>query len=66
MLAIEVDGGSHLVEEIALNDELRQERLESLGVKFIRFQDKEVRKKMQSVLLALENKIEKLSGVEKK
>ena len=60
MLAIEIDGNSHLFEDIAVNDQKRQEKLESLGVNFIRFDDLEVKRQMMMVLLALENKIEEL------
>jgi very-short-patch-repair endonuclease len=60
MLAIEVDGNSHLFDDIAANDVDRQSKLENLGVNFIRFTDLEVKKEMSMVLLALENKIEQL------
>jgi very-short-patch-repair endonuclease len=36
-LAIEIDGSSHDGEEAKINDEIRQKRLESLGVRFLRF-----------------------------
>jgi very-short-patch-repair endonuclease len=35
MLAIEVDGMSHNFEEAFLKDEIRQRKLEDLGVRFI-------------------------------
>lgn len=60
MLAIEIDGSSHHFEDIAVNDIERQNKLESLGVKFIRFEDKAVKQNMHYVLIALENKIEEL------
>src|ERR1700730_10593889 len=43
MLAIEIDGMSHNYEEAFLKDEVRQERLESLGVRFLRFTESEVK-----------------------
>ena len=60
MLAIEIDGNSHLFEDVAANDTKRQEKLEKLGVNFIRFDDRDVKHQMVMVVLALENKIEQL------
>jgi len=60
MLAIEIDGNSHHFEEIEMRDIKRQQKLESLGITFIRFKDKEVKQQMNGMLRALENKIEQL------
>ncbi len=60
MLAIEVDGNSHLFEDVAVNDAKRQQKLEKLGVRFIRFEDKDVKQNINMVLVALENKIEQI------
>ena len=49
-LAIEIDGESHTQVKVANNDILRQERLESLGVRFLRFDDIDVKKEMNYVL----------------
>jgi very-short-patch-repair endonuclease len=57
MLAIEVDGISHNNEEAFLKDEIRQNKLEDLGVKFIRFSEGEMKYDMQNVIRALEGKI---------
>lgn len=43
-----IDGISHALKEIY--DEKRQQRLESLGVRFLRFDDLEVKFQMESVL----------------
>ena len=50
MLAIEVDGESHTYEGALEKDEIRQKRLESLGVRFLRFDDLDVKKDMPFVL----------------
>ena len=50
MLAIEIDGSSHDEEEIVLNDEVRQGKLESLGVIFLRYSENEVRNDIKFVL----------------
>lgn len=60
MLAIEIDGNSHNFTEVQINDIHRQNILENMGVKFIRFKDADVRFKMADVIRALENKISEL------
>lgn len=54
MLVIEIDGRSHEFEQIQVNDELRQRRLESFGVSFLRFSDKQVKTDMVNVLRVIE------------
>ncbi len=54
MLAIEVDGISRDFEEVILNDEKRQKRLEEMGVHFLRFDDREVKRDMDNVLRTIE------------
>jgi very-short-patch-repair endonuclease len=53
-LAIEIDGSSHDGEEAKVNDEIRQERLESLGVRFLRFTDADVKRNMEMVVDSIE------------
>ena len=48
MLALEIDGESHYGNE--KKDNKRQKKIESYGVKFLRFDDLEVRYKMEKVL----------------
>lgn len=60
-LAIEIDGNSHDTKYDY--DCKRQNRLENLGVHFIRFTDLDVKKELFSVLLALKSKIEELQNV---
>ncbi|KAA3436883.1 endonuclease domain-containing protein [Rufibacter hautae] len=51
-LAIEVDGDSH---DYAFEEDVaRQRRLEDLGVRFLRFSDREVKQDMQNVLRTIE------------
>ena len=56
MLAIEIDGSSH--NEKVEQDLERQMKIESLGITFLRFQDKDVRKRMDDVLLTIEGWIQ--------
>ena len=53
-LAIEIDGASHDFEEVYLSDKNRQQKLESLGVNILRFDDLEVKKDMINVLRTIE------------
>jgi very-short-patch-repair endonuclease len=57
-LAIEIDGSSHYHEEAVEKDRVRQTRLESLGVKFLRFDDLDVKKRIDKVLEEIEIWIE--------
>ncbi len=58
MLAIEIDGSSHELERAYERDQERQQQLESLGISFLRFDDRMVKQDMKSVLLAIELWIE--------
>jgi very-short-patch-repair endonuclease len=55
MLAIEIDGVSHDFEEVYIKDMAREQRLESLGVHFLRFDDREIKKDVNNVLQSIEN-----------
>jgi len=54
MLAIEIDGISHDSEEAYKKDVERQTKLETFGVQFLRFDDREVKYDMMNVLLEIE------------
>ena len=49
-LVIEIDGDSHFDEESYLSDLKRQEVLEKMGLKFLRFSDLDIKKNMPYVL----------------
>ncbi|MDO8745276.1 MAG: endonuclease domain-containing protein [Candidatus Brocadiaceae bacterium] len=57
MLAIEIDGCSH--NEKAKEDRIRQAKLESLGIRFLRFHDSDIKKNIQGVLWVIEDWIRK-------
>jgi len=61
MLAIEVDGNSHNFDEVYEKDVIRQQKLEQLGVNFIRIEDLDVKKGMNNILNELKSKIEELN-----
>jgi very-short-patch-repair endonuclease len=50
MLAIEIDGCSHDFDDTFENDKVRQEKLKSFGVKFLRFDDLEIKKDVANVI----------------
>ena len=52
-LAIEIDGTSHDGDEAQVKDRIRQERLESLGVSFLRFTDADVKRNMEMVVASI-------------
>ncbi|QSE98854.1 endonuclease domain-containing protein [Fulvivirga lutea] len=50
LLAIEVDGASHTYDDAPQRDTERQNKLEALGVKFIRFDDLDIKKNLNWVM----------------
>jgi very-short-patch-repair endonuclease len=56
-LAIELDGESHFVEGAQEKDEARQKWIEQFGIRFLRFNNDDVRKNLYGVLDAIEEKI---------
>ena len=56
-LVIEVDGGYHEEEVQKIKDSERQRVLEEMGLNFLRFTEKEVRKNIDNVLRIIERYI---------
>ncbi|MGB5377769.1 endonuclease domain-containing protein [Muriicola sp.] len=59
-LAIEVDGAIHFIAGQPEKDQIRQERLESLGVRLLRLSDLDVKNNLVLVLDELKREIENL------
>lgn len=59
-LAIEVDGSIHSLESVKKNDIERQQYLESVGIKFIRFTNSDVKLELEKVLHVIDKKIKEL------
>jgi very-short-patch-repair endonuclease len=57
-LGIELDGLTHRWEEVAIKDELKENRLNELGIKVLRFADDEVINNITNVLRVIENLIQ--------
>ena len=56
LLAVEIDGDSHKLK--GPKDNQRQARLESLGTRFLRFEDNQVKSGLDAVVLAIDTWIE--------
>jgi very-short-patch-repair endonuclease len=54
MLDIEVDGYSHQFLEVYHKDEIKEKRMNELGITVFRFSDEEVLKDMENVIRAIE------------
>ena len=59
-LAIEVDGISHTFDEVIEKDEKKQQHLESLGIKVLRFSDTEVLNDIDNVRMKIEGEVRRL------
>jgi very-short-patch-repair endonuclease len=63
-LIIEVDGYTHLLEDVIKNDAIRQAALEKAGFKVIRFKDEEVLWEMSRVRAVILDTLEQLKKTE--
>ena len=57
MLAIEIDGRYHNHEDILIKDEMRQAKLESFGIRFLRFAEAELKDDLSNVLRDIEGTV---------
>ncbi|MCF6170139.1 MAG: endonuclease domain-containing protein [Bacteroidales bacterium] len=62
-LVIEADGISHWDKEQIKKDQIRQEKLEKLGLHFLRFDDDEILNDMENILRVIEITIEDLEQI---
>lgn len=62
VLAIEIDGESHHHDDQPEKDAVRQKRLESLGVQFVRFDDLDVKKNINWVISELMHTISEIKA----
>ncbi len=63
-LAIEIDGSSHDSESAIVLDKKRQKEIEELGIQFIRIDDLDIKKDLDSTLQYLQHIINKLRSTE--
>jgi len=61
-LIIEVDGYTHLLEDVIKNDLVRQPNLEEVGFKVIRFKDEELLKEIDRVRTVIFETLEQLKA----
>ncbi len=59
-LAIEVDGATHFTDEDIAYDKDRQERIEQLGVRFLRFTNLDIYDSLECVMEVIRNKIKEI------
>jgi very-short-patch-repair endonuclease len=59
-LVIEVDGYSHLLDDVLSKDRIKENALKEAGYEVIRFTDSQVLKDLQNVMMEIENYIEEL------
>ena len=57
-LVIELDGYSHQLEEVAIKDKAKEQALNHVGIKVLRFQDSEVLNDIDNVLRSIEGYID--------
>jgi Uncharacterized protein conserved in bacteria len=60
LLAIEVDGYSHLLEETIVKDNLKEDYLKKEGYRVLRFSDKDVLTDIKNVIRTIEFEINKI------
>ena len=58
MLVIEIDGYSHLLDEVQVKDAIKENRLNELGITVLRFPDNEIFNDIENVLRAIEGYID--------
>jgi len=58
MLGIEVDGSSHNFEDVIQKDQIKEQRMNALGISVIRFTDREIFTEMDNVLRTITDFIE--------
>jgi very-short-patch-repair endonuclease len=54
-LIIEIDGASHIGDEKYSKDTKRQNELEEMGIRFLRYSEKDLRDNLNSVVAGIEN-----------
>jgi len=59
MLVIELDGYTHLFEDVYDKDQSKQKELEKVGLSVLRFNDEDVMNSIESVLIVIEDYIDK-------
>jgi len=58
MLAIEIDGPVHNLEFNMIKDIIRQDRIEQSGIQFLRFENHEIERNLESVINKIKDWIE--------
>jgi very-short-patch-repair endonuclease len=56
-LAIEIDGGSHFIEGAEIRDQKRQTMIESAGITFLRFTNRDIYERIEGVIEKILEKV---------
>ncbi len=59
MLAVELDGYTHSFEEVAERDEIKEQRLNEMGIRVLRFKDEDVMNNTEGVIAEIKEWIKK-------
>lgn len=59
-LVIEIDGGYHKIQEVKINDDIRQKEIEHFGITVLRFNNEEVAFNLENVKKTIKDKIDEL------
>lgn len=60
-LAIEIDGDSHCTDDAMFYDQERQEIIQSYGIQFLRFTNKEICNNLEGVIETIGDRIKKIT-----
>jgi very-short-patch-repair endonuclease len=61
-LAVEVDGDSHYTEDALFSDRKRQIEIETFGIRFRRFSNREIYENVEGVLLKIQERIKQITS----
>lgn len=57
-LTIEIDGDSHFTDDAMLSDQKRQEVIQSYGIQFLRFTNKEICNNLEGIIAGIGDRIQ--------
>ena len=61
-LAAEVDGDSHYTEDAPLSDRKRETKIETFGIRFLRFTNRDIYENVEGVLLKIGERIKQITS----
>jgi len=61
-LAVEVDGDSHYTDDAPLSDRKRETKIETFGIRFLRFTNRDIYENVEGVLLKIGERIKQITS----